>query len=43
MYWSSWTGARAMLLVEDIDDREFLERLVKAMYGELPEPKKGRG
>lgn len=29
-----------MLLVEDIDDREFLRELITAMYDELPEPKK---
>lgn len=29
-----------MLLVEDIDDREFLRKLFEAMYAELPEPKK---
>lgn len=28
-----------MLLAEDVDDREFLERLVSAMYEELPAPK----
>ena len=28
-----------MLLVEDIDNREFLSKLVNAMYDELPAPK----
>ena len=29
-----------MLLVDDIDNREFLRRLLEAMYDELPAPKK---
>ncbi len=28
-----------MLLVDDIDNREFLGTLLKAMYDELPAPK----
>lgn len=28
-----------MLLVEDVDNREFLEGLITAMYDELPAPK----
>jgi len=28
-----------MLLVENVDNREFLERLVSALYEELPAPK----
>jgi TfoX/Sxy family transcriptional regulator of competence genes len=35
-----YEGAKPMLLVEDIDDRDFLCGLVEAMYPELPEPKK---
>ena len=35
-----YPGARAMLLVEDVDDQEFLTRLICAMYDELPRPKK---
>ena len=35
-----YEGAKPMLLVEDIDDRDLLEQLVKAMYSELPQPKK---
>lgn len=35
-----YPGAKAMLLVEDVDDREFLTRLICAMYDELPRPKK---
>ena len=29
-----------MLLVEDIENRDFLRQLFEAMYEELPEPKK---
>ena len=35
-----YPGAKAMLLVEDVDDRDFLCRLLSAMYDELPRPKK---
>ena len=35
-----YEGAREMLLVEDIEDRELLKKLFEAMYEELPEPKK---
>ena len=35
-------GAKEMLLVENLDDKEFLERLFNAMYDELPMPKKRR-
>lgn len=35
-----YEGAKEMLMVEDIEDREFLEKLFKAMVGELPAPKK---
>ncbi len=35
-----YEGAKEMLLVEDIDSREFLEELLAAMYEELPAPKK---
>ena len=34
-----YAGAKAMLLVEDVDDREFLRELLEAMYDELPTPK----
>lgn len=34
-----YEGAKAMLLIEDIDDREFLCKLFEAMYDELPAPK----
>ena len=35
-----YEGAKPMLLVEDIDDRDFLCGLVREMYPELDEPKK---
>ena len=35
-----YDGAKEMLLVEDVDDREFLVRLVEALYEELPERRK---
>ena len=34
-----YEGAKEMLLVENIDDREFLAQLIEAMYPQLPEPK----
>lgn len=34
-----YEGAKDMLLVEDVDDRFFLQDLVVSMYDELPEPK----
>ena len=35
-----YEGAKEMLLVDDIDNREFLRTLLEAMYDELPAPKK---
>ena len=35
-----YPGAKEMLLVDNVENREFLERLVTAMYDELPAPKK---
>ena len=35
-----YEGAKEMLLVEDIEDRELLNRLFEAIFVELPEPKK---
>lgn len=35
-----YPGAEEMLLVEETDDREFLQKLLLAAYPELPEPKK---
>ena len=34
-------GAKEMLLCDNVDDRDFLEELIKAIYEELPETKKG--
>lgn len=35
-----YDGAKEMLLVDDLDNREFLSKLLNAMYDELPVPKK---
>ena len=35
-----YEGAKEMLLVDNVDNREFLAELVSSMYDELPEPKK---
>ncbi len=35
-----YEGAKAMLLVDDVEDGEFLRELLEAMYPELPAPKK---
>ena len=35
-----YEGAKEMILVDDVDDRELLEELLEAMYEELPAPKK---
>lgn len=35
-----YDGAKEMLLVEEVDNREFLEDLFQAMYDELPNPKR---
>lgn len=40
IYELPYEGAKEMLLVEDVDSREFLTRLFNAMYDELPTPKK---
>ena len=37
-----YDGAKEMVLVDDVDDREFLKELLEAMYDELPTPKKKR-
>lgn len=34
-----YEGAKEMLLVENVDDKEFLKRLFNEMYNELPMPK----
>ena len=35
-----YEGAKEMLLVDDVENKEFLKALIEAMYGELPAPKK---
>ena len=35
-----YEGAKEMLLVDNVDNREFLAELLTAMYDELPAPKK---
>ena len=35
-----YEGAKEMLLVDDVENREFLRELLEAMYEELPAPKK---
>ena len=37
-----YEGAKEMLLVGDVEDREFLGKLLEAMYDELPAPRKKR-
>lgn len=36
---SPYDGAKEMLLVDDVDNRSFLEILLTKMYDELPAPK----
>ena len=35
-----YDGAKEMLLVDDVDNKEFLKELLEAMYSELPASKK---
>lgn len=35
-----YEGAKKMLLVDEVDDRAFLQKLFRAMYDELPASKK---
>ncbi len=35
-----YEGAKEMLLVDDVENREFLKELVESMYEELPAPRK---
>lgn len=35
-----YDGAKEMLLVDDIENKEFLRDLLEAMYNELPAPGK---
>lgn len=38
-YEQPYEGAKEMLLVEEVDNKEFLVELLSNMYGELPLPK----
>ena len=40
VYQLPYEGAKEMLLVDMVDDREYLKKLFEAMYDELPEPKR---
>ena len=40
LYEPPYAGAKEMILVDEVDSRDFLTRLFNAMYAELPEPKK---
>ena len=35
-----YEGAKEMLLIDDVENREFLRELLETMYDELPAPKK---
>lgn len=35
-----YEGAKEMMLVDDVDNREFLCSLIESMYNDLPAPKK---
>lgn len=37
-----YDGAKEMILVEDVENREFLKELIESMYDELPSPRKKR-
>ena len=37
-----YPGAKELLLVEDVDDADFLQTLFRAMYDELPPPRSRR-
>ena len=38
VYETPYEGAKDMLLVDDVDDREYLRGLLEAIYDELPAP-----
>ncbi len=40
VYELPYEGAKKMLLVDNVDSKEFLTKLFNAMYDELPVPKK---
>lgn len=35
-----YEGAKEMLLVDNVDNKQFLKKLIEAMFPELPNPKK---
>ena len=35
-----YEGAKDMIMVDEVDNKEFLKKLFDAMYPELPQPKK---
>lgn len=35
-----YDGGKKMLLIDDVDNKEFLKKLLEAMYDELPMPRK---
>ena len=35
-----YEGAKEMILVDDVDNKEFLRNLLESVYEELPEPKR---
>lgn len=35
-----YDGAKKMILIEEIDDREFMAKLIDSIFEELPSPKK---
>ena len=37
-----YEGAKEMILIDDVDDRDFLNELLDAIYDELPAPRKKR-
>jgi hypothetical protein len=37
-----YEGAKEMLIVDNVENREFLRELIEAMYAELPAPKQKR-
>ena len=37
-----YEGAKQMLLIDEVDNKDFLTKLFNAMYKELPEPKKNQ-
>ena len=38
-YETPYAGAKEMLLVEEIDNQSFLQKLINSIYAELPQPK----